>query len=1290
MKNRLKRFLIGMMTTLTMLFSNYAGYYVYAEDDGIDLEENEIVLLSGEDRPDENDYRDIIIDEEEFEKLSQIRQTIIELAYDEMGYEEVGSNNWNKYADELNKAGWTCAQNEPWCAIFVAWLVYKAGVPRENWPTYFASTNNSIVWFRNRDRWFDKVNYQWSNKITSGGGGIDNYTPQPGDFVAIEDDDNKNNGPDHTGVIFSVNEEEGIIVTIEGNYNDMVDCHEYYWNSSSSTYKEFSNKWIVGVAKPDYGDDSGPVAYIDVAEGGAGCFHVSGWVYDSADTSRTVELHAYLVNLSTGEDIEGYNGIVANKKREDVDKRYGCGAYHGFDATIKTDVRGKVGVQLFAINAGNWDYNPMINENGESKIITISNPILITGIKLNKTNTTLAVGKTETLTATITPSNATNKTLSWSSSNTSIATVNSSGVVTAKAGGTATITAKANDGSGCSATCKVTVSVPISKIELNKTSTTIAVGKTETLTATITPSNATNKTLTWSSSNTSIATVNSSGVVTAKAGGTAIITAKVNDGSGCSATCKVTVSVPITKIELNKTTTTIAVRKTETLTATITPSNATNKTLTWSSSNTSIATVNSSGVVTAKAGGTATITAKANDGSGCSATCKVTVSVPITKIELNKTSTTIAVGKTETLTATITPSNATNKTLTWSSSNTSIASVNSSGVVTAKAAGTATITAKANDGSGCSATCSITVNVPVTGVKLNISNTTLTVAKSETLTATISPSNATNKSVTWSSSNSSIASVANGVVSAKAPGTATITVKTVEGGFTATCTVKVDDSITPVIVLNKTKTTIALGQKETLIAKVTPDSESGKSLTWSSSNTSVATVTSSGEVMAKSVGTTTITVKADYGSCTASCEVMVINGAVVAVDNVTTIAGAQVEVPVSISNNPGIAGAALTVKYDKNIFALSEIKAGRVFSEGTFATRTEIGLVQWYYAGANGVVKENGELFALVFDVKDSTEAGSYAISVELLNGDTANLTDQDGIDVPVSFTAGKISVTAGVKGDVTGDGQVAMSDVIKIARAVAGYITLTEQEKALADVTGDGRLAMGDVIKIARYVAGYIDSLIVKTSIQMTIETNASTNLSDIVSSDVQDIEGDIGRVTGTAEIEIASKNAKQGDVVEVPVEIKANPGIAAIALSIDYDTNALELIGINKGDVLSGGTFIADIDKKLVQWYDVSSNKDITDKGVMFTLEFVVKNETANGTYPIKLEYLNNDEANVTNIRLDNVRMHFSDGAVVVGTDEPQPVTKEDVVVGEWIVIPGKSVEIPVEIETGPWIIE
>ena len=280
------------------------------------------------------------------------------------------------------------------------------------------------------------------------------------------------------------------------------------------------------------------------------------------------------------------------------------------------------------------DEDPVANTNNTEQSNNTeqnNNTVSVSGVTLDKTSVSLEVGATLTLTATVSPDNATNKTITWSSSDDAIATVDENGKVTAVAAGTVTITAKAGDKT---AECKVTVSakvIAVESITFDESSLSLPVGDSKTLTATVSPENADNKTVTWSSSDEAIATVDENGKVTAVTAGTATIKATANDGSEVFGSCAVTVSlVAVTSITLNKTTTKITVGGTETLSVTsVLPANATDKTYTWSSSDETIATVDANGKVTAVAVGTATIKATANDDSGVKDECTVTVKNPV-------------------------------------------------------------------------------------------------------------------------------------------------------------------------------------------------------------------------------------------------------------------------------------------------------------------------------------------------------------------------------------------------------------------------------------------------------------------------------------------------------------------------------------------------------------------------------------------------------------------------------------------------------------------------------------
>lgn len=329
----------------------------------------------------------------------------------------------------------------------------------------------------------------------------------------------------------------------------------------------------------------------------------------------------------------------------------------------------------------------------------------------------------------------------------------------------------------------------------------------------------------------------------------------------------------VTKITISQTKATIYTTQTLKLTAKVTPTNATNKKVTWSTSNSKVATVSSKGVVTAKGAGTATITVKAADGSGKKATCKVTVKklVKITSMKMNYSSKTIYTGDTLTLKVTAKPSKASILTYKWKTSNSKVATVSSKGVVTAKKAGTATITAYATDGSGKKVSCKITVKtfVKITSMKLNYTSKTIEIGSSLKLKATAKPSNATNQTYKWKTSNSKIATVSStGTVKALKAGKVTIAAYATDGsGKKATCKITVKDVPVSSIKLSKTKATLYPGASLTLKATVSPTNATVPAVKWTSSDTTAATVSSTGVVKAVKAGkTATITAIATDGS----------------------------------------------------------------------------------------------------------------------------------------------------------------------------------------------------------------------------------------------------------------------------------------------------------------------------------------------------------------------------------------------------------------------------------------
>ncbi|WP_457943379.1 Ig-like domain-containing protein [Caproiciproducens sp. LBM24188] len=412
----------------------------------------------------------------------------------------------------------------------------------------------------------------------------------------------------------------------------------------------------------------------------------------------------------------------------------------------------------------------------------------ITGVALDKETLTLNKGETsELLKASISPSNATgNKTITWKTNNPEIATVDQSGKVTAVGAGTTQVVAATANGK--TASCTVTVLVPPDGIKINAEDFSLDKGVARTLTATVTPSDCTNKTVIWATSNNDVVSVDSNGKITGISPGKAVITATTEDQKYTSS-CNVTVVISISSLTLDQTELNMIKGTQTALTATINPPDTTEKpTMEWTSSNPVVATVDDSGVITAVEGGVTTITAKA--GSHV-AECKVTVTVPATGIAVNKSAITLAMGKDEALTATVFPEDTSDKAVQWTSSDESVATVDSFGKILAVKPGTAIITATTHDG-GFTAFCTVTVIIPVTGISLDKTSLTLIRLSGDKLTPTITPADATDQAVIWESSDESIATVDNfGNVKGVGAGCATIRAITHDGNISAECQVTV-------------------------------------------------------------------------------------------------------------------------------------------------------------------------------------------------------------------------------------------------------------------------------------------------------------------------------------------------------------------------------------------------------------------------------------------------------------------------------------------------------------------
>ena len=519
---------------------------------------------------------------------------------------------------------------------------------------------------------------------------------------------------------------------------------------------------------------------------------------------------------------------------------------------VSIDANGKIR----ALKAGTATITARTANNKTATCTVTVNKAAPEKITVSPASKTVNVGETFSVAAQITPAEAANDKLTWSSNNTSVAVVDANGKVTAKAVGTATINVKTSNGK--TATCTVTVkNIEATSVKVTPATVTLEVGKTQTVAAKVAPDKA-DQSVTWTSSNSSVATVSSSGVITAKAVGTANITAKTKNGK--TATVAVTVkAVEAASVTISAASNSCTVGSTVTLTAKVSPDKA-SQSVTWTSDNTSVATVSSSGVVTGKAVGRATITAKTSNGK--TATYSVTVTpVEAASVVINAASKELAQGATFTLRATVSPSNATDKSVTWTSSNANVASVDATGKVIAKAAGKATITAKTSNGK--TAVCTITVTeTAVESITFDKTTAQMNVDETMTLTATVAPANAGNKNLTWFSNNESVLTVtASGQVKAVGAGKATITAKSANGKIAMCVITVVDPSSYEVVFTNEVKD-IHLGETSSVEYENLPE---GIIPEFESMNQSIVSVDSKGNVTGKKVGSTAVRARVGKG-----------------------------------------------------------------------------------------------------------------------------------------------------------------------------------------------------------------------------------------------------------------------------------------------------------------------------------------------------------------------------------------------------------------------------------------
>lgn len=471
---------------------------------------------------------------------------------------------------------------------------------------------------------------------------------------------------------------------------------------------------------------------------------------------------------------------------------------------------------------------------------------------------------------------------------------------------------------------------------------------------------------------------------------------------------------PITGIEIEAHATTLDVDLTLNLYVLIEPENASMTDVIWLSTNPEKASISNEGIVLAHQRGEVEIIAVTVDG-GFEANTTIEVIQPVTSVKINESVTTLNVGETEKLTATVSPEDANNQNVTWSSSNPEVLSVDQEGNLQALVKGETTITVTTEDGEFKDMRL-ITVKQPVEGIIVSHESISLDSGENFKLMATIFPLNANNQNVIWSSSNSDVLIVNQvGNIKALKGGNAVITVESQEGGFKAHTHVFVRQLVTK-IKTNVTELQLIVGESEQIIARVEPNDADNTNILWNSSDNNIISVDEAGKITAIKQGSATITLKSEDGGAQTKVEVVVKQDDV----NVLEVLGVMVEngYLTGLKINESVSAIAYTIK-NKDSGAKVEV-----------------------FNHANQMKKQNEVL------------ATGDRVIIKLTNGEI-------------------VDYILAIKGDINGDGKISASDYVLLANHLLGKTQQTKQNLVAADINGDEKVSASDYVLLANHLLG-------------------------------------------------------------------------------------------------------------------------------------------------------------------------------------------------------------------------
>ena len=460
-------------------------------------------------------------------------------------------------------------------------------------------------------------------------------------------------------------------------------------------------------------------------------------------------------------------------------------------------------------------------------------------------------------------------------------------------------------------------------------------------------------------------TVNSQGVVVA---GTGMSTITATDSNGNKANCNIYAYTTADSISMTDRTININAGETSNDSYCSVNGSDNDYIVEWSSDNADVVKVDQLGNLTPISLGAATITAKTL--GGAVGKQKVTVVNTATSLSL-PSSATVARGSQKAITATVSPDPTSSK-ITWTSSNPGVASVDQNGNVTGVSIGQAVITAATDN--GYSDTCTVTVNAPVTSMQFERPSVTIYKNDTDKLNLITDPADTTD-TISYSSSGSSYVSVSSdGTITSKSSARTVTITATASSGAKAYCTVTVIDQPVPVtsVTLDSNAKTVQAGEVFKLAETILPENATNKSVHWSSTDESVATVNQDGTVTAVAEGKAVITVESENGALD-YCEVTVSgpnskNLSKIYIPEIIETSEEYVDIPVIIENNPGINFASLSVAYDSAVLEPVSVSNGKVFGSVLGSIDKENSLVKLCFTSEENVT-ENGQLAVIKFKV---------------------------------------------------------------------------------------------------------------------------------------------------------------------------------------------------------------------------------------------------------------------------------------------------------------------------------